>query len=118
LPKAKPLRGRKNWIAFTAKPRGRIVVDDGAGQAILERGKSLLPSGLLQVEGHFNQGDSVRVTDRQDRLIAVGLTNYSSMELGRIIGCQTGDIESILGYKHSDEVIHRDNMVVGKDLKL
>jgi len=118
LPKAKPLSGRKHWIAFTAKPRGRLVVDDGAGQAILERGKSLLPSGLLQVEGHFGLGDPVRVTDRRGKLIAVGLTNYSSMELGRIIGCQTGDIENILGYKHSDEVIHRDNMVVGENLKL
>jgi len=117
LPQAERLRGRKHWIAFTSKPRGRIVVDGGAGQALLKGGKSLLPSGVVRVEGRFQAGDSVEVRGQRGRLVAIGLTNYSSEELARILGCQTCDIEERLGYKHSDEVIHRDNLVVGPDLE-
>jgi len=116
LPQTERMRGRKHWIAFTSKPRGQIVVDGGAGRALLKGGKSLLPSGVVGVEGRFQVGDSVEVRGRRGRLVAIGLTNYSSDELGRILGCQTCDIEERLGYKHSDEVIHRDNMVVDPDL--
>ena len=116
LPEAERLPGRKQWIAYTAKPKGRLIVDPGAQKALLKGGKSLLPSGIIRVEERFNQGDPVRVTGKRGGLVAVGLTNYSSEEINRILGCQTCDIESLLGYKHSDEVIHRDNMVVGKDL--
>lgn len=118
LPKDKRLSQRKHWIAFTAKPRGRVVIDDGARQALIKRGKSLLPSGVVEVRERFSLGDAVEVLDGQDRVVAVGLANYSSDELIRIRGCHTCDIEKILGYKHSDEVIHRDNMVVGTDLKI
>lgn len=118
LPRAKTIKSRKNWIAFTAKPKGRIIIDDGAKKAILGNGKSLLPPGIMEVRDAFHLGDSVRVIDKQGELVAVGLTNYSSEELGHIIGCHTCDIEERLGYKHSDEIIHRDNMVIGKDLGL
>lgn len=118
LPRPRPLSQRKQWIAFAAKVRGRVVVDEGARRALLKGGKSLLPSGVVKVKDRFNLGDSVQVVDRQGRVIAVGLINYSSEELVRIRGCQSGEIETILGYNHSDEVIHRDNMVVGEDLKL
>ena len=117
LPQAERLRGRKHWIAFTSKPRGRIVVDGGAGLALLKGGKSLLPSGVVRVEGRFQAGDSVEVRGRRGRLVGIGLTNYSSEEMARILGCQTCDIEERLGYKHSDEVIHRDNLVVAPDLE-
>ena len=118
LPQAERLSQRKHWIAFTSKPRGRLVVDEGAKNALLKKGKSLLPSGVVKVEDHFDPGDSVRIVDPEGQVVAVGLTNYSSEELRRIAGCQTCDISSLLGYKNSDEVIHRDNMVVGQDLQL
>lgn len=117
LPQAERLPGRKHWIAFTSKPRGRIVVDGGAGRALLKGGKSLLPSGVVRVEGRFQAGDSVEVRGQRGRLVGIGLTNYSSEEMARILGCQTCDIEERLGYKHSDEVIHRDNLVVAPDLE-
>jgi len=116
LPRAHPLDQRRHWIAYTAKARGRVVIDDGAKKALLEKGKSLLPSGIVEVKDRFNLGDPVQVQDRDGRVVAVGLTNYSFEELIKILGCQTCDIESRLGYKHSDEVIHRNNMVVGRDL--
>ena len=118
LPMSERLSQRKHWIAFTSKPRGRLMVDDGAKNALLKKGKSLLPSGVLQVEDHFDPGDSVRVVDLSGQVVGVGLTNYSSEELRRIAGCQTCDIHNLLGYKNSDEVIHRDNLVVGQDLQL
>ena len=118
LPKKKMLQSRKHWIAFTTKPKGVIVIDPGARRAVLNKGKSLLPSGILEFTGQFNLGDAVRVMDEQNELVAVGLTNYTSDELLRIRGHHSSDIQNILGYKHSDEVIHRDNMVVGDDLKV
>ncbi|MEW5725344.1 MAG: glutamate 5-kinase [Thermodesulfobacteriota bacterium] len=117
LPRPKQLRGRKHWIAFTAKPRGRLTIDDGAKKALLRNGKSLLPSGIVEVQDNFHMGDSVNILDLSGELVAVGLSNYSSEELRLIVGCHSRDIESRLGYKHTDEVIHRDNLVVGDDLK-
>ncbi len=116
LPRPERLGQRKKWIAYSAKTRGGVVIDDGAKKALLKHGKSLLPSGITRVNDTFKPGDSIKVLDRRGRPVAVGLTNYSSEELNRILGCQTCDIESLLGYKHSDEIIHRNNMVVGEDL--
>ncbi len=116
LPTADPLPQRRHWIAYTSKVRGRVIVDDGAKRALLKQGKSLLPSGIIEVQDHFNLGDSIEIADSKGRVMAVGLTNYSSKEIDRILGCQTCDIESLLGYRHADEVIHRDNLVVGEDL--
>jgi len=117
VPREERLNQKKHWIAFTAKPKGVLVVDDGARTALLERGKSLLPSGLGDVQGSFNRGDVLQVKGADGLVVAVGLTNYTADELHRIRGCRTQEIEGILGYKHSDEVIHRDNMVVGDKLR-
>lgn len=117
LPTAKTLTQRKHWIAYTSRIRGQVIVDDGARRAVLKQGKSLLPSGITDVKSQFNLGDAIEITDAKGLVIAVGLTNYSSEEITRILGCQTCDIESLLGYKHADEVIHRDNMVVGENLR-
>ncbi len=106
------LGGKKRWIAYTLQPAGRIVIDDGAVRALAESGKSLLPSGIVAVEGEFEMGDAVSCVDKDGREIARGLTNYNSNEIRKIKGCHSGEIKRILGYTHSQEVIHRDNLVL------
>ncbi len=105
------LPSRKCWIAFTLKPRGKIVVDEGAKKAILLKGKSLLPSGVLAVEGKFTAGDPVVLIDIHEQEFAKGLVHYSSAEINQIKGLKTSEVESRLGYKNSDEIIHRDDLV-------
>jgi len=87
-------------------------MDDGAKRALLTGGKSLLPSGIVSVEGDFKEGDAVFCLDASGARIAKGLTNYSAEEVEKIKGRKTTEIEKILGYKYSDEVIHRDNLVI------
>ena len=112
LPKGSPLSSRKYWIAFTLKPKGEIIVDDGAKKAIVQMGKSLLPSGIVKVRGSFDRGDSVSCLGLKGKEFARGLVNYSQSELEMIKGLQTDQIEKVLGYKYLDEVIHRDDLVV------
>ncbi len=112
LPKKRRLTSRKHWIAFYARPSGAIIVDDGAKKAILERGKSLLPSGIIDIEGTFETGEAVKCIGTDSREFARGLVNYGSAEVIKIKGKKTSEIEKILGYKYYDEVIHRDNLVV------
>jgi glutamate 5-kinase len=112
LPRAAHLCKRKHWIAFTKSPRGEIVIDAGAEKAILELGKSLLPTGVLSLEGRFSVGDAVLLRSEKGRELAVGLVNYHSGDIKKIMGARTSEIEGRLGYKHDDEVIHRDNLVI------
>jgi glutamate 5-kinase len=112
LPKADRLKARKRWLAFAVPPQGRLTVDAGARRALTERGKSLLPSGLVAVEGEFQAGEVVGVTTADGKEFARGLSNYDADELKRIRGAKTNAIEEILGYKRLDEVIHRDNLVI------
>jgi glutamate 5-kinase len=112
LPARDPITARKHWIAFTKKPRGKLLLDDGARTAIIDGGKSLLPSGIRQLEGEFDRGDAVRLCTLDGREFAKGVTNYSSLELLRIMGRKTKEIEAILGYKYGDEIVHRDNLVL------
>jgi glutamate 5-kinase len=106
------LPSRKHWIAYNLKPSGEIVVDQGAHDAVVQKGKSLLPSGLKEVRGAFGVGECVRCLDTQGREFARGLVNYSAQELNRIRGLHTSRIEKVLGYKAYEEVIHRDDLVV------
>jgi glutamate 5-kinase len=106
------LNSRKHWIAFTLEPQGRIIVDDGAKKAILQKGKSLLPSGVLAAEGEFSLGDPVVLVDLQKQEFAKGLSNYGSAEINKIKGLKTTEVENKLGYKYGDEIIHRDDLVV------
>jgi glutamate 5-kinase len=106
------LRARKHWIAFTKRTRGALFVDDGARKALLENGKSLLPSGVKRLEGPFERGDAVRICDLEGRELAKGVINYSQQELALIMGHKSVEIEPILGYKYGDEVVHRDNLVL------
>ena len=111
------LAGRKRWIAFFNKPQGTVIVDEGARTAIEQKGKSLLPIGIRDVEGHFASGTVVNVKTTAGVLFACGVVDYSSDQIRKIRGLKTADIATMLGSKDYDEVIHRDNMVVlGIDL--
>lgn len=112
MPQETALCGRKHWIAFTRSTKGTLIIDKGAGDAIREKGKSLLPSGIKEVRGGFSQGDSVVLRDEDNRELAVGMVNYQSGDIKKIMGLKSTEIESMLGYKHDDEVIHRDNLVL------
>lgn len=110
------LTHKKHWIAYTLKRKGAIVLDEGAVEAIVERGKSLLPSGVVAVQGNFETGDMVSCLDPEGREIARGITHYSAQEIRKIMGKKSSQIEALLGYKIQDEVIHRDELVLLRDL--
>ncbi len=112
LPSADRLASRKHWIVFTLKPAGALVVDAGAYEAVSHKGGSLLPSGLREIRGVFEGGECVVCLDTQGQEFARGLVNYSSTELERIKGLHTNQIEKVLGYRVSDEIIHRDDLVL------
>jgi len=111
-PKKKKLKSRKCWIAFTLKPKGVIRIDDGAAEAILNRGKSLLPSGIVGVEGEFSIGAPVEFRKTDDETLGTGLVNYSSTDIRKIMGLKSSQIKNRLGHKPYDDVIHRDNLAV------
>jgi glutamate 5-kinase len=112
LPEASALNSRKQWIAFTKKTKGTIIVDEGAESALTKNGKSLLPSGIVSVQGRFSMGDSVIIQGKNKQKIAIGMVNYSSGDLQKLIGAKTSEIETILGYRHDDEIVHRDNLIL------
>jgi glutamate 5-kinase len=112
LPKTHKLASRKHWIAYTLRPKGFLVLDEGACRALREKGKSLLPSGIREVRGRFGVGDPVHCLDADGHAFAAGLVNYDSSDIEKIYGRHTSEIEDILGFKDSDEVVHRDNMVM------
>lgn len=104
--------GWKRWIAYSLPIKGALQVDAGAYLALTKNGKSLLASGLIGVTGNFKFGDAVSCIDDNGNEFARGLVNYSANEVSKIKGKKTIEIESILGYRHYDEVIHRDNLVI------
>jgi len=112
LPNKSRLTSRKHWIASALPTSGHLILDKGAKDALMLRGRSLLPSGISDIKGHFEAGDAVTCEDEHGKVFAKGLTNYNSREIVKIRGKKTGEIEAILGYKDYDEVIHRDNLVV------
>jgi glutamate 5-kinase len=105
------LEGRKRYILAIGHSVSALIVDEGAAQA-LRNGSSLLPVGVLKIEGDFERGDAIRVLNPNGREIARGLVNYASTDLGKICGQQSDLIEEILGFIYSEEVIHRNNMVL------
>lgn len=113
LANATGLSHKKRWIAFGSRVKGSIVINDGARSMVAGRGKSLLAAGIVGCEGTFDVGDLVAVMDEANHQIARGLTNYASAEIKLIKGKRSGEIERILGHKDFDEVIHRDNLVLG-----
>ncbi|ETR71825.1 MAG: Glutamate 5-kinase [Candidatus Magnetoglobus multicellularis str. Araruama] len=112
VPKNHKMKNRKSWIAFSKKTRGHIQIDDGAYHAILNKGTSLLPIGVTSVSGKFSIGDAIAIETQSATKIGIGLTNYSSDDIQLIMQKKSNAIESILGEKPYDEIIHRDNMVI------
>jgi glutamate 5-kinase len=112
IPSSEPRTARKRWIAGAVNPVGTLTVDDGAAAA-LARGTSLLPAGVVHVEGEFERGDAVLVKARDGKEVARGLSAYSSADARAIAGHKSSEIETILGYRGRDEMIHRDDLVLG-----
>jgi len=112
LPAPEKVSSRKHWIGHVLRPKGFLVIDQGARLALTKRGKSLLPSGIVEVRGDFEVGDPVHCLGPDQEPVAAGLVNYGSRDLDRIKGRASSEILGILGYKDSDEAIHRDNLVL------
>lgn len=112
LPHGGTVPAWKRWLGFTARPKGRLVVDTGARNAVQHRGRSLLPVGVVQVNGAFGKGDVVALCDGEGTEFARGLTNYSATDATRIRGLQTEQIAELLGILPYEEIVHRDNLVV------
>lgn len=111
LPGENKLHSKKRWIAFGSNVQGRIYVDSGAQKALAKDGKSLLPTGIVEVDGDFGLGNTVSVFF-ENKEVGRGIVNYTSEEIRRIMGKKTKDIVKFLGYKDFDEVIHRNNFVL------
>jgi glutamate 5-kinase len=109
------LTHKKHWIAHTLPCRGTLFLDDGAVRALVHHGRSLLPSGVVSVQGEFENGDMVSCVDRHGRECARGISHYSSVEVTKISGKKSSEIEPVLGYHIRDEIIHRDELVVLKE---
>ena len=112
IPKDEPKTSRKQWIQGSISPAGSLVVDDGAARA-LKKGGSLLPAGVKAVEGDFQAGDCVLIRDHAHSVLGRGLVAYAATDAARILGRKSGDFESILGFRGPDELIHRDDLVMG-----
>jgi len=111
IPQGEPQTARKRWIAASLNPVGTIVVDAGAAKA-LAVGKSLLPAGMVRVEGTFERGDPVIVRDESGAEMARGLSAYSSDDADCIKGLKSSETEAVLGYRGREEMIHRDDLVL------
>jgi len=111
VPRENPRVARKQWIGASLRPAGRLTVDNGA-VAALSTGRSLLPAGVIAVDGKFERGDAVIILDPDGRELGRGLCAYSMADAQRIMGHKSGEIEDILGYRGRDEIIHRDDLAL------
>ena len=116
LPARTRLKSRKHWIAFALRPAGALGVDRGAAEAMRDRGRSLLASGIREVRGEFTSGDCVSLLDHEGVEFGRGLVNYPAADVLRVKGKRSEEIPRVLGYKVADEIIHRDNFVLLEDL--
>jgi len=111
----KTLQSKKYWLAYNSNPKGKVIIDDGAKEALVTKRKSLLPAGIQSVHGTFNNGEIISVIDSTGLEIARGITNYNSFDINLIKGCNSSLIKENLGYKNYDEVIHANNLVIIND---
>jgi glutamate 5-kinase len=112
LPHDRTMPAWKRWLGYTARPRGRLIVDAGARRAVQHQGRSLLPIGVVQVAGTFGKGDVITLVDVDGIEFARGLSNYSSSDIERIRGLRSEQVREAIGASSYDEVVHRDNLVV------
>jgi glutamate 5-kinase len=112
LPGTTRLKYRKTWIGLVSRPKGSVMIDDGAKTALTAHRRSLLPSGVLEVTGVFSEKDTISVRDAAGTEIARGVSGYSSEELAKIRGRNTGEVARLLGRRAHGEVIHRNNLVL------
>jgi glutamate 5-kinase len=112
LPHASTLPAWKRWVGYTARPKGWLVVDAGARAALVDKGKSLLPIGVVQVNGAFSKGDVVEIRDPQGIEFARGLTNYPAAVVDKLRGLRSEQVHEALGGAPYTEIIHRDNLVI------
>jgi glutamate 5-kinase len=110
LPRISKLDARKQWIIGSVAPKGEVIIDPGAVQAIND-GKSLLPAGVKKIKGNFEKGDHILIKDQNDAECARGLTSFSSIEIEKIKGSHSSKIKNILGYSTREEIIHKDDLV-------
>jgi glutamate 5-kinase len=108
--KVSKLDARKKWIISSVSPKGELLIDDGAKKA-LKSGKSLLAAGIKEVNGKFNKGDHIKILDKSKKEYARGLSSFSSIEIKKILGQHSKEIEKILGYTAKSEVVHKDDLV-------
>jgi glutamate 5-kinase len=114
-PQPRTVNARKRWIAYGMVPMGKLVLDDGAVKALTKSGRSLLPAGIISVEGEFDAQEAVSLCDRSGKEFARGITNYGSTEIEKILGCKSEDIPRLLGLESEvteANVVHRDNLVI------
>ncbi len=116
VPASVRMRGRKHWIAFALRPAGALAVDRGAADALRNKGRSLLPSGIREVRGQFGGGDCVSLLDPDGIEFGRGLVNYPAADVLKLLGRRSDQISVVLGYKLADEIIHRDNFVLLKEI--
>ena len=115
-PTQKMLSGRKFWLAYHLDPSGTITVDHGAVCALKTKGKSLLAAGIKGVDGNFGMGALVRIVSPENETVGVGLSNFKAVELRKIQGLTSAEIEGVLGPCPHQEVVHRDNLVLDSTL--
>ncbi len=107
-----PLENRKRWIFAGPKPPGSVVIDDGASNALTKNGRSLLPAGIIQVNGRFERGDAISIHDRHQKELARGIVRYTSQDLEKLQGCQSTEIETRLGYAYGPVAVHRNDLIL------
>ncbi len=106
------LPNKKLWLAYATNVSGGVRINAGAVKALVQKGSSLLPAGIIGVAGEFERGDAISILDEKDCEVARGLTNYSSVECSKLAGCSSAQIAQKIGSKNYDEVVHRDNIVL------
>jgi glutamate 5-kinase len=109
---ASKTNSRLLWLAHASTPQGRLILDDGAVKAILERGTSLLPAGVTAVEGEFISGDTVELASQNGSVIARGLVAFDSNEIPQMLGRSTKELAASLGAEYERELVHRDDLVL------
>jgi glutamate 5-kinase len=107
-----PLESRKRWILAGPKPAGVIIIDAGAQEALCAYGRSLLPAGIIAIQGDFQRGDTIIITSEADQILARGITRYSGRDLSQIAGIHSEEIEACLGYAYGPVAVHRNDLIL------